>query len=63
MAVLVQQSNTGAFGMLCRYRRVLLEHSEGCGGAEEYSRRPGEAVLVQQSTIEHCGRCVGTTEH
>ena len=28
--MLVQQSNIGALGMLCRYRRVLLEHSEGC---------------------------------
>ena len=45
-AVLVQQSNIGAFGMLYRYRRVLLEHSEGCGGTEEYSWRIGEAVLV-----------------
>ena len=43
-AVQVQQSNTGALVMLCRYRRVLLEHSEGCDGTDEYSRRPGEAV-------------------
>ena len=43
--MLVQQSNIGAFGMLYRYRRVL-EHSEGCGGTEEYSWRIGEAVLV-----------------
>ena len=75
--MLVQQSNIGARGMLCRYRRVLLEHSEDCGGTEEYSRRTGDAVLVQQSTIgtlwtlcwynralqEHWGGCAGTTEY
>ena len=55
MAVLVQQSNIRALGMLCRYRRVLLEHSEGCGGTEEYYRRTGEAVLVQKSTIGEPG--------
>ena len=37
--------------MLCLYRRVLLAHSEGYGGTKEYSRRTGEAVLVQQSTV------------
>ena len=76
-AVLVQQSNKGALGMLYRYRRVLLEHSKGCGGTEEYSRSTGEAVLVQQSTIgtlwtlcwynralqEHWGGCAGTAEY
>ena len=63
--------------MLCRYRRVLLEQLEGCGGTEEYTRRPGEAVLVQQSTIgtlwtlcwynralqEHRGCCAGIAEY
>ena len=28
--MLVQQSNIRALGMLCRYRRILLEHSDGC---------------------------------
>ena len=37
--------------MLCLYRRVLLAHSEGCGGTKEYSRRTGEAMLVQQITV------------
>ena len=63
--------------MLCRYRKVLLDHSEGCGSTEEYSRRTGEAVLVQQCTIgtlqtlswynralqEHLGGCAGTAEY
>ena len=49
--MLIQQSNKGALGMLCRYRRVLLAHSEGYGGTEGYSRRTWEAVLVQQSTV------------
>ena len=34
--MLVQQSNIGALRMLCRYRRVLLEHSEGCVDTEKY---------------------------
>ena len=46
-------STIGALGMLCRYRRVLLAHSEGCGGTKEYSRRTGAAVLVQ-----HCRNTV-----
>ena len=49
--MLVQQSTIEALGMLCRYRRVLLAHSEGCGSTEKYSKRTGEAVLVQQSTV------------
>ena len=64
--MLLQQSNIGALGMLCRYRRVLLEHSEGCGdteeywggcaGTAEYYRNTVDAVLVQPSTTEALGR-------
>ena len=61
--MLVQQSNIGALGMLCRYRRVLLEHSEGCGdieeywgGCAEYYRNTVDAVLAQPSTTGALGR-------
>ena len=61
MAVLVQQSTTGALGKLCWYTRIikkhsvgcviLLEHPVGCFGRAQYYRNTREAVLVQQSTI------------
>ena len=61
--MLVQQSNIEALGMLCRYRRVLLEHSEGCGdieeywgGCAEYYRNTVDAVLAQPSTTGALGR-------
>ena len=36
MAVLVQESITGALKKLYWYSRILLEHSVGCVGTAEY---------------------------
>ena len=49
MAVLVQQSSTGALGRLRSYSRVLKEHTRGYVGSvgtEKYYRSYLEAVLV-----------------
>ena len=66
-AVLVQKSTIGALRRLCRYSRVLKEHScwksrilkehwGGCVGTAEYYRSPWEAVLIQQNNIGALGR-------
>ena len=46
VAVLVQQSTTGALGRLWSYSRILQEHTRGSVGTEECYRSYREAVMV-----------------